>query len=113
MHARELLRRFGYRPKKRLGQNFLVDSVAAARIARLVADAGEARVLEIGAGTGALTHALVEAGRRVTAVEFDEDMMRVLESRDDLPGATLVQADALEFDYAAFAAGEPWTVTGN
>jgi len=113
MHARELLRRFGYRPKKRLGQNFLADSNAAARIAQLVLAAGAARVLEIGAGTGALTQALLETGASVTALELDPDMMRVLGSRDDLNGATLVQADALEFDYAGFAAGEPWTLTGN
>ncbi len=113
MHPRELLQRFGYRPKKRLGQNFLVDSKAAARIAQLVIDSGQERVLEIGPGTGTLTHALVEAHARVTAVELDENMVRVLRSRDDVPGATLVQADALTFDYESFAAGEPWTVTGN
>jgi 16S rRNA (adenine1518-N6/adenine1519-N6)-dimethyltransferase len=113
MHARELLQRFGYRPKKRLGQNFLTDSNAAARIAQLVVDSGQARVLEIGAGTGSLTHALLEAHASVTALELDENMMRILRSRDDLAGATLVQADAMTYDYAGFAAGEPWTVAGN
>lgn len=113
MHARELLQRFGYRPKKSLGQNFLVDASAAARIAHLVVDAGSARVLEIGAGTGTLTRELVEARAHVTAIEIDENMMRILRSRDDLAGATLVQADALAFDYAAFAGGRPWTLTGN
>jgi len=113
MHARELLRRFGYRPKKRLGQNFLVDSNAASRIANLVAASGEGRVLEIGAGTGTLTRALIEAHAEVTALELDGDMMRILQSRDDLAGAAVVQADALTFDYAGFAAGKPWNVTGN
>lgn len=113
MHPRELLQRFGYRPKKRLGQNFLVDSGAAARIAQLAAGSGQERVLEIGPGTGTLTHALVEARANVTAIELDENMLRVMRSRDDLAGATLVQGDALMFDYAAFAAGQPWTVTGN
>ncbi len=113
MHPRELLQRFGYRPKKRLGQNFLVDSKSAARIAQLAVDSGQERVLEIGPGTGTLTRALVEAHATVTAIEIDENMLRVMRSRDDLAGATLVQGDALTFDYAAFAAGAPWTVTGN
>ncbi len=113
MHPRELLRRFGYRPKKRLGQNFLVDLTAAARIAGLVMSAGEKRILEIGPGTGTLTRALLEARADVTAIELDDDMMRILRSREDLAGATIVQADALAFDYAAFAADKPWNVTGN
>jgi len=113
MHPRELLRRFGYRPKKRLGQNFLVDLTAAARIADLVISAGENRILEIGPGTGTLTRALLEARAGVTAIELDDDMMRILRSREDLAGAKIVQADALAFDYAGFAAGKPWNVTGN
>ncbi len=113
MHPRELLRRFGYRPKKRLGQNFLMDSAAAARIAQLAVPASRARILEIGAGTGALTRALLDAHAEVTAVELDEDMVRILRSRDDLSAATIVHADALTFDYAAFAARKPWCVTGN
>lgn len=113
MHPRELLRRFGYRPKKRLGQNFLVDLTAAARIADLVMSSGEKRILEIGPGTGTLTRALLEARADVTAIELDDDMMRILRSREDLAGAKIVQADALAFDYAGFAAGKPWNVTGN
>lgn len=113
MHARELLRQFGYRPKKRLGQNFLMDSGAAARIASLVVPAAGARILEIGPGTGTLTRALLEARADVTAIELDEDMVRILRSRDDLAGAAIVQADALSFDYAAFAAGAAWRCTGN
>ncbi len=113
MHPRELLRRFGYRPKKRLGQNFLVDLTAAARIADLVMASGIGRILEIGAGTGTLTHALVEAHADLTAIELDDDMIRVLRLREDLAGVTIVQADALAFDYAGFAADAPWTVTGN
>jgi len=113
MHARELLRRFGYRPKKRLGQHFLMDSAAAARIAQLVAPAPGERVIEIGPGTGTLTRALLDARAAVTAIELDEDMVRILRSRDDLAGAEIVHADALTFDYAGFAAGSTWRCTGN
>lgn len=113
MHARELLRRFGYRPKKRLGQHFLMDSAAAARIARLAVSGEHARVIEIGPGTGTLTRALLDCGADVTAIEIDPDMVELLRQRDDLANVTLVQADALNFDYARFGAAGPWALTGN
>jgi 16S rRNA (adenine1518-N6/adenine1519-N6)-dimethyltransferase len=116
-HPKELLEQFGYRPKKRLGQNFLMDASAASRIARLVVEGspqGEPfRVLEIGPGTGALTQALLQLHADVTAIDVDPDMVRILRSRDELDRAQIVHADALEFDYASFAGGVPWRVTGN
>lgn len=117
MHPKALLERFGYKPKKRLGQNFLMDAGAAARIARLVVEGspeGEPfRVLEIGPGTGALTHALLQLHADVTALEVDPDMVRILRSRDELVNAKIIEADALSFDYGAFAGSKPWRVTGN
>ena len=116
-HPKALLERFGYRPKKRFGQNFLMDAGAAARIAQLVVEGspqGEPfRVLEIGPGTGALTRALLDVHGDVTALDVDPDMIRILRSREDLQRASIVQADALAFDYAQFANGKRWRVAGN
>jgi len=60
-----------------------MDVGAARRIASLAvhADALPHRVLEIGAGTGQLTQALLELGADVTAVELDPDMVSILQSR--------------------------------
>ncbi|MFI5046605.1 MAG: 16S rRNA (adenine(1518)-N(6)/adenine(1519)-N(6))-dimethyltransferase RsmA [Acidimicrobiia bacterium] len=70
--------RFGIRPKKSLGQNFLADPNTARRIARVAAvEPGDA-VLEIGPGLGSLTVALVERGARVRAVEIDERLAAAL-----------------------------------
>ncbi len=119
MHPRALLEQFGYRPKKRLGQHFLVDRGAAARIAQLACSggdrepSGEVRVLEIGPGTGQLTQALLDAGAHVTAIEVDPGMVRIVRSRPELRAAHIVQADALAFDYAAFAQDQPWRMAGN
>jgi 16S rRNA (adenine1518-N6/adenine1519-N6)-dimethyltransferase len=81
--ARELLREAGLRPKKSFGQNFLV----AAHVARAIADAcvrdderGRARVVELGAGTGALTSLLVERAAHVDAIERDRDLVPILTS---------------------------------
>jgi 16S rRNA (adenine1518-N6/adenine1519-N6)-dimethyltransferase len=112
MDARNLLRARGLRAKKRLGQNFLMDAAAAARIAALVEPGGK-RVLEIGAGTGALTAALLAAGARLTALEIDPDLIAVLRERPDLQAADILEADALRFDYDAFARAGEWRVAGN
>jgi len=111
MHPRALLDRFGYRPKKKFGQNFLVDGSAARRIAALCSSAH--RIVEIGPGTGALTAALLETGAQVAAIDVDEDMIRILQSQPELEKARIVHADALAFDYEGFASGEHWNIAGN
>jgi 16S rRNA (adenine1518-N6/adenine1519-N6)-dimethyltransferase len=113
-HPRALLAQWGLRPKKYLGQNFLMDGKAAHRIARLCLEgaAPHSPVVEIGAGTGALTLALLEEGADVTAIEIDPELVTVLRSRDELAVATIVEADALLFDYGSFAR-DAWRVAGN
>jgi 16S rRNA (adenine1518-N6/adenine1519-N6)-dimethyltransferase len=114
-NPRTLLAKAGLRPKKRFGQNFLVSASTAARIAQasLVDAPSHLRIIEIGAGTGALTRALVDAGAQLTAIEIDPELVAVLRSREDLGAAQIVAADALTFDFGAWARGEPWRVAGN
>ena len=91
-----------------------MDGGTSTRIAKLAVDAAGNRVLEIGAGTGALTAALLRLGADVTAIDIDPDMLAVLAVRDDLPGLTTHLADALTFDYAAWAGDDAnWRVAGN
>lgn len=90
-----------------------MDAGAAARIARLAVPAAGERVLEIGAGTGALTRALIAQGADVTAFDIDPDMVAVLRSREDLAPATIERADALAFDYEGWAGDAPWVAAGN
>jgi 16S rRNA (adenine1518-N6/adenine1519-N6)-dimethyltransferase len=108
-----LLSARGIRPKKRLGQHFLMDGGTATRIARLAVDAPGDRVLEIGAGTGALTTALLRLGGDVTAFDLDPEMVEVLRSRTDLAGVEILHGDALAFDYAAYAGDGEWRAAGN
>src|SRR5207247_7149100 len=75
---RDLAARHGVRPKKSLGQHFLVDPNLARGV---VADAGVEpgdRVLEIGAGLGSLTVALADRGAEITAVEVDRRAVEAL-----------------------------------
>ncbi len=114
-HPRALLDAWGLRPKKKFGQNFLMDGAAAHRIARLALDGApnHARVIEIGAGTGALTLALLDEGANVTAIEIDPQLVSILGNRGDLARAHVVLADAMRYDYAAYASRGPWRVAGN
>jgi len=115
LSPRKLLAQAGIRPRKRWGQNFLVNASAARHVARLsLADARPAtRMLEIGAGTGALTLALLEEDADVTALEIDPELVALLRSRPELTAARVVEADALTFDYHAWSRGGAWRVAGN
>jgi 16S rRNA (adenine1518-N6/adenine1519-N6)-dimethyltransferase len=90
-----------------------MDGGAAHRIAALCVSEPEPRIFEIGAGTGALTRALLEAGARLTALEIDPELIEILRGRADLVAAEIVPADALEYDFDAATAGAAWTAAGN
>ncbi len=95
-----LLRERGIRPSKALGQNFLVDRNVLARIVEAAALPPGAHALEVGAGLGVLTAALLNAGARVTAVEKDESLWPILRERfGGRPGFALVEGDALALDW--------------
>lgn len=66
-----LLREMGLRPRKHLGQNFLVDQNLLRVIVEKAAVGDRDIILEVGSGTGLLTKHLAERARRVLAVEID------------------------------------------
>jgi 16S rRNA (adenine1518-N6/adenine1519-N6)-dimethyltransferase len=90
-----------------------MDGGIAARIAALAVDHPGERILEIGAGTGTLTQALLALGAAVTAFDVDAALVDLLRGRPELAQAEIFQADALAFDYDAYARGEEWRVAGN
>ncbi len=110
----ELLDRHGLAPSRALGQNFVADANTVRRIARLASVGPGSRVIEIGAGIGSLTLALVESGASVTAVEVDRRLVKVLTELVAGPGVEVVEADALELDWPRLTGGDPgWVVVGN
>jgi 16S rRNA (adenine1518-N6/adenine1519-N6)-dimethyltransferase len=91
-----LLRRYGARPRKRLGQHFLIDGNLMRRLAAAAEIGAEDVILEVGAGTGGLTDLLAAAAGRVIAVEADRALQAIL--RDRFAGAghvTLLGEDVL------------------
>jgi len=73
-----ILKQYGLRPDKKLGQNFLQDPFALEAIASAAEIKSSESVLEIGPGLGSLTRYLSEVARRVIAVELDEDLITPL-----------------------------------
>ncbi|HEX9029870.1 MAG TPA: 16S rRNA (adenine(1518)-N(6)/adenine(1519)-N(6))-dimethyltransferase RsmA [Anaerolineales bacterium] len=91
-----LLRRFGLRPDKRLGQNFLIEESELRKIIDIAQIGSSDTVLEIGPGLGSLTRLLAEQSQRVVAVELDEKLIPPLkEVLSPFPNVQLVQGDIL------------------
>jgi 16S rRNA (adenine1518-N6/adenine1519-N6)-dimethyltransferase len=100
---REVIRRHDLKPRKSLGQNFLLDLNLTARIARAGGPLAGVTVIEVGPGPGGLTRALIaEGAARVIAVERDA---RAIAALDEIAGRypgrlAVVSGDALDFDPA-------------
>jgi 16S rRNA (adenine1518-N6/adenine1519-N6)-dimethyltransferase len=112
---RRALARHALRPKRAWSQCFLISEAAhAAVVTALDAHAGDP-VLDLGAGLGTLTRLLANTGARVTAVERDPDLLRVLDMDFAASGVRTLAADAARLDYAALhrAAGAKLRVAGN
>lgn len=98
----QLLRRYGLAARKSWGQNFLHDGAIHDAIVRAAGAAPGVRVVEIGAGLGTLTGALLGAGAEVWAIERDRDLGDVLRKElGEQDGFRLFEADAVKFDYAS------------
>ncbi len=69
------------RRRPKLGQNFLVDGSAAARIVAALGDVRQSTVVEIGPGHGALTDILAEQAHRLVAIELDRILCAQLRMR--------------------------------
>lgn len=94
----------GHVARKRFGQHFLVDRHVIAQIVDAIAPRAGDRLVEIGPGLGALTHALLERIPRLTAVELDRDLAARWRNQA-ADRVDLIEADALRFDFASLGTG--------
>lgn len=105
-----------HRARKRFGQNFLHDQNIIQQIVAATGTKATDHVVEIGPGRGALTEALLDTGARVTAIELDRDLPPILRARFfSVPPErfTIIEADALKFDFATLTRDEPIKLVGN
>jgi 16S rRNA (adenine1518-N6/adenine1519-N6)-dimethyltransferase len=101
------------RARKRLGQHFLVDKTALARIADALGPTAADTVVEIGPGRGALTDVLCMRAGRVVAIELDRDLVPYLRDRYAEKGnVEVIERDVLEINLGDVAGG-PFLLAGN
>ena len=96
----------GFRPKKKLGQHFLVDREAIQKIIVRSGFRESDLILEIGPGRGALTIPLARSVGHIIAVEKDPYLAGSLEkklTRAGISNVTLVNADILRWDFQEIA----------
>ncbi|MDR1888513.1 MAG: 16S rRNA (adenine(1518)-N(6)/adenine(1519)-N(6))-dimethyltransferase RsmA [Zoogloeaceae bacterium] len=101
----------GHAPRKRFGQNFLVDQGVIHHIVQAVNPQPQDVLVEIGPGLGALTDPLLARAGRLHVVEIDRDLIARLKQRYDPEKLTLHAGDALAFDFGAL--GERLRIVGN
>ena len=114
LNVSTLLRDYKIKPKKKLGQNFLIDTSTLQRIVESAEIEPDAAVLEIGPGLGSLTRHLALAARQVVAVELDSAMLPpLMEVISEWDHITIVQGDILRLDPAVLMDDQPYTVVAN
>jgi 16S rRNA (adenine1518-N6/adenine1519-N6)-dimethyltransferase len=111
----EVLRKYGIKPVKRRGQNFLIDGNMSRTIAEEIISIGK-NVLELGAGAGAITIPLLNLGASVTAVEIDRHLCEILRSESkEFSNFNLIEEDLAKLKWHDMIeiAGEMPVVAGN
>ena len=99
LSARRLLKKFEFKPRKALGQNFVISEGLLQRIISAAELRKEDIVLEIGAGLGALTLGLAQHAGRVIALELDERFIPLLHQLlAPYPHVDIVQGDILAIE---------------
>ncbi len=103
MTLRQQLRDLNIRPRKKLGQHFVVNPGILQRIIESASLEDEDVVVEIGAGLGGLTLPLAQRAKKVYAIELDPRLAQELKNQSATDDRVeVIQADALHVDFA------PW-----
>lgn len=111
---RALLAEHDHRPQKSYGQNFLADPNIVDRIVRTAGVDPSSNVLEIGAGTGALTTALAREAGHVVAYEVDHALEPILASTISHHGNVELRfADASRMRFDRALPSGTWTMVAN
>ena len=91
-----------HKPRKRFGQNFLVDNQVINQIISTIAPKKGDNIIEIGPGKGALTFPLAEYLEHLSVIEIDRDLITILEAQNNQK-ISIYNSDALAFDFNQFS----------
>lgn len=102
--VREIIQAHGFRVRKALGQNFLMDANIIEKIVTAAEITDQDLAFEIGPGLGVLTRKMARSAGQVVAVELDTHLLPILqETLAEFPNATVVHGDALKVDFDTLA----------
>ncbi len=77
--TKEIVKKYGFRLSKKLGQNFLIDENIIHKIITGAEITKDDIIIEVGPGIGTLTQYLAEEASRVLAIEIDKKLIPILE----------------------------------
>ena len=87
-----------HQPRKRFGQNFLVDEKIINQIISTISPKHNDNIIEIGPGKGALTFPMLEKIDHLSVIEIDRDLVSLLNSKKE-EKLDVYESDALQFDF--------------
>jgi len=101
---KDILQQQKLAPKKRFGQNFLINKNISEKIVKLTGVSPDDTIIELGVGFGALTFHLAKICKRVIGLEIDSGIIRYHLEAGSLPeNVTLVHQDILQADFVKLA----------
>lgn len=110
----ELSRMHSFKPRRRLGQNFLIDKNLINKIVNVISPAQDDVFLEIGAGFGALTIPVAQRADEIVAFEVDRKLCDILkEETRELKNVRIACLDFLKIDFNEFFGSKKIRVVGN
>lgn len=99
-NALEVVKKYGFRFTKSLGQNFLIDNSVLTDIIEGAEIDSEDTIIEIGPGVGTLTRELLRRAKEVYAIELDTSLIPILnEELKEFNNFKLINEDALKVDF--------------
>ena len=90
-----------HKPRKRFGQNFLVDQQIINQIVSTISPKKNDHIIEIGPGKGAITFPLIDYLESIHVIEIDRDLIALLQKKNNLK-ITIHESDALVFNFDQF-----------
>ena len=100
---RELLRKYGLKPRKHLGQNFLINKDILSEIINTADLTKNDIVLEIGPGLGILTKELAKKAKKVIAIEKDEKLVKILKKElAHFKNIKIIEGDILKLPVTSY-----------
>lgn len=107
INTKGIVKKYGFKFTKSLGQNFLVDDTVLDDIVNAADVNYEDFIIEIGPGVGTLTKRLLGSAKKVCAIELDNKLIPILEEElKEFNNFELIHKDALKVDYNKLTLGE-------